>query len=89
MVYIFGMVGICLVFSIFRIKINIIIDINGSVLGFCFIYLLPTLLHIKCLYFSKGKRHISELTVQKMFREDFASSIDSREAESVQKDSEP
>lgn len=51
-------IGICLVFTIFQINIDIIIDINGAVLGFCFIYLLPSLLHIKCTYFPKGKKQM-------------------------------
>ena len=32
-----------------------IIDINGAVLGFIFIYLIPCVIHIKCMYFSRGK----------------------------------
>ncbi len=49
-------IAICLFIGIFNVNIDIIIDINGAVLGFCFVYFLPSLLHIKCLYFAKGKR---------------------------------
>lgn len=55
-VYIVASVSICLFIGIFKVNIDIIIDINGAVLGFCFVYFLPSILHIKCLYFSKGKR---------------------------------
>jgi hypothetical protein len=54
-------IGICLTFSVFQINIDIIININGAILGFCFIYLLPSLLHIKCAYFPKGKRKLTLL----------------------------
>lgn len=50
------MLAFCLFIGIFGVNIDIIIDINGAVLGFCFVYFLPSILHIKCLYFSKGKR---------------------------------
>lgn len=49
-------VGICFVVGIFKVNIDDIIDINGAVIGFLFIYLIPAVLHIKCLYFSKGKK---------------------------------
>lgn len=39
-----------------EVSIDIIIDINGAVLGFYFIYFLPSILHIKCSYFPKGKK---------------------------------
>lgn len=51
-------VGICLTIGLLKISITDIIDINGAVIGFFFIYFLPALLHIKCMYFSKGKRRI-------------------------------
>lgn len=57
------MVGICFLVGFFRIDIDDIININGAVIGFFFIYLIPAVLHIKCLYFSKGKQPLLELTV--------------------------
>ena len=54
------MVGSCFLIGLFEVDINDIIDINGSVVGFFFIYLIPAVLHIKCLYFSKGKRYLPE-----------------------------
>lgn len=57
----FGLVvAVCFVVAIFRININDIIDINGAVIGFFFIYLMPAALHIKCLYFSRGKKSMPE-----------------------------
>lgn len=56
LIYIVVMIIICLCLSALRVNIDIIIDINGAVLGFCFVYFLPSFLHIKCLYFAKGKR---------------------------------
>jgi hypothetical protein len=38
-----------------------IIDINGAVLGFIFIYLIPCCIHIKCMYFSPGKVPLGSL----------------------------
>ena len=56
LVYTIASIGLCLIIGILGVNIDVIIDINGAVLGFCFVYFLPSLLHIKCLYFSKGKR---------------------------------
>lgn len=42
--------------GLIQVNISDIIDINGAVIGFFFIYLIPAVLHLKCLYFSKGKR---------------------------------
>jgi hypothetical protein len=42
------------------VKINTIVDINGSVIGFFFIYFLPAILHIRCQYFAKNKITIEE-----------------------------
>ena len=43
-----------------KVKINTLVDVNGSVIGFFFIYFLPALLHIKCRYFSKNKITMEE-----------------------------
>jgi hypothetical protein len=43
-----------------RISIRDIIDFNGAVVGVIFVYFIPTALHIKCLYFGKGKVPITE-----------------------------
>lgn len=56
LLYIVILVVLCLVLAIERVNIDVIIDINGAVLGFCFVYFLPSCLHIKCVYFSRGKR---------------------------------
>lgn len=56
------MVVVCFIVGYFEVDINDIIDINGAVIGFFFIYLIPAVLHVKCLYFSKGKKKIPSLT---------------------------
>jgi hypothetical protein len=43
-----------------KVKINEIVDLNGSVIGFFFIYFLPSILHLRCLYFSKNKISFKE-----------------------------
>lgn len=55
-IYIAAAIGISFLLTIFNLNIDVIIDINGAVMGFCFVYFLPSILHIKCLYFPKGKR---------------------------------
>jgi len=59
-VYIAIMVGICFLIGLFQVNIGDLVDINGAVI--IFIYFIPALLHIKCLYFSKGKRPLPEIT---------------------------
>jgi hypothetical protein len=54
-IYIAAAVGVCFLMGLLNVSITDIIDINGAVIGFFFIYFLPAMLHIKCMYFSKGK----------------------------------
>jgi len=63
-VYFVLMIAICFVVGFFEVNINDIIDINGAVIGFFFIYLIPAVLHIKCLYFSKGKKRIPKIELK-------------------------
>lgn len=60
-IYVSCFIIICVVISILRISMRELIDINGAFLGFVFIYLIPSLLHIKCMYFSKGKVPLGSL----------------------------
>jgi len=53
-------VGICLAVGLVQVNVSDIIDINGAVIGFFFIYLIPAILHLKCLYFSRGKRPLPD-----------------------------
>jgi len=57
-------VGVCLTIGLLQVSITDIIDINGAVIGFFFIYFLPAGLHIKCLYFSKGKLPVPALAIE-------------------------
>jgi len=49
--------------GLLEVSIDDIIDINGAVIGFFFIYFLPAVLHVKCLYFSKGKIPLPALAI--------------------------
>lgn len=44
---------ISLVIRLTEVKASIIIELNGSIVSFFFIYLIPIGLHLKCVYFSK------------------------------------
>ena len=62
--FVSAVVAICTLLNISQLDIQVIIDLNGAVLSFCFIYLIPTILHIKCMYFSKGKRKVPQEEMQ-------------------------
>lgn len=72
-------VMLCFVVGILEVDIEIILDLNGAVLGFCFIYLLPSLLHIKCAYFPKGKMMLKEEPKHEVLNEERASKPSSNE----------
>ena len=44
-----------IIFCIFvtKVKIATIIELNGSIIGFCYVIFFPIFLHIKCVYFNK------------------------------------
>lgn len=60
-VYFIFVIGVCFIIGYFKINVNDIISINGAVIGFFFIYFLPAILHLKCVYFSKGKKPIPKI----------------------------
>lgn len=64
-------------------KINEIVDLNGSVIGFFFIYFLPSILHIRCLYFSKNK--ISSEDLAKLQDKEDDSVIVTRKTTTIQR----
>lgn len=49
-VYIVLLMSVCVLVGLLKVEIGDIIEINGAVVGFFFIYFLPALTHIKCLY---------------------------------------
>lgn len=55
LLYITMSIGVCLAITLLKISIRDIIDFNGAVAGCIFVYFIPAALHLKCLYFSKGK----------------------------------
>lgn len=64
LLYVALSIGVCLAITLLKISIRDIIDFNGAVAGCIFVYFIPAALHLKCLYFSKGKvpigTHIKE-----------------------------
>jgi len=63
LVYIIVLITLCVSLTVVNVDIDVIIDINGAVLGFCFVYFLPSFLHLKCMYFPKGKRMLGTYEV--------------------------
>jgi hypothetical protein len=80
-IYFLFVVGVCFVVGFFKVNIDDIIDINGAVVGFLFIYMIPAVLHIKCLYFSKGKRHLHITSPDEIDSQTDQSSTPSRRSE--------
>ena len=62
-VYIVFLLGLCILLAAIRVNIDVIIIINGAVLGFVFVYLLPVMIHVRCLYFPQGKRPLSDKAI--------------------------
>lgn len=58
----FLILSICLLFGIFRVSPGIVIAIDGAVVGFFIIYVVPVKLHLKCLYDKELK---GEMRVQR------------------------
>ena len=52
----FFVIAICFTVYMVGVSIDNLIEINGAVIGFFFIYFLPALLHMKCLYFCTGNK---------------------------------
>lgn len=75
-IYISLVIGACFLIGFFEVNIGSIIDINGSVIGFLFIYFIPAFLHIKCLYFSKGKRPLPQLELGESYEQVFSGRSD-------------
>lgn len=51
--YITFIISLCLGFALFRISLRELIEFNGAVLGFFFIYFFPVVIHFKCVYMKK------------------------------------
>jgi hypothetical protein len=49
-IYIVAVLGFALGMALLRISLREIIELNGAVLGFFFIYFFPVLIHFKCCY---------------------------------------
>ena len=49
-IFTIAVVGLCSGIYAAQVGIDVLIEINGAIIGFFFIYLLPALMHGKCLY---------------------------------------
>jgi hypothetical protein len=67
--YMVAVVGICLLICVLQVSIRDIIDVNGAVIGFFFIYAIPALLHLKCVYFLKVEVKTGDEKYQEMVEE--------------------
>ena len=50
------LIGITVGIFFGKVKISTLIEINGAILGFFFIYLLPAAMHFVCLYYPGRKK---------------------------------
>ena len=62
----FLMLAVCLVFGIFNVSPGIVIAIDGAVVGFFIIYVIPVKLHLKCLYEREEKTSSSDCETDQM-----------------------
>lgn len=64
-----GVVGLCAGIYFAGVSIGVLIEINGAIIGFFFIYLLPALMHGKCLYlperFRKKDETLNEAIIER------------------------
>ena len=54
--YYCAIMSLVLLCGVARLPLNTIISLNGAVLSFIFIYVLPCAMHVKCLYFSHNSK---------------------------------
>lgn len=57
---------ISLIIRLTKIKAEILIEINGSIVSFFFIYVIPIGLHLKCVYFSSAEEREHRLSIEEM-----------------------
>jgi hypothetical protein len=55
LIYITVAIMVCLMIALLKLSIRDIIDLNGALVGCLFVYMIPAALHIRCLYYGKGK----------------------------------
>ena len=54
-IYALGVLGFCLGMALMRTSLRELIDLNGAVLGFFFIYFFPAIVHFQCCFAKKDK----------------------------------
>lgn len=57
-VFVVVVIGLGLGLYFANVTLQSVIEINGAVIGFFFIYFFPALMQFKCLYFTKPKKII-------------------------------
>jgi hypothetical protein len=55
------LIGVTVVVNLTGLSIDVIIELNGGVVGFFYVYLLPAGLHFKCLYYNNNDKIILPL----------------------------
>jgi hypothetical protein len=65
-VYVAATIFISLIIRLTKIKAEILIEINGSIVSFFFIYVIPIGLHLKCVYFSSAEEREHRLSIEEM-----------------------
>ena len=49
---------VCLVIKLTSLSAEVLIELNGSIISFIFVYIIPIGLHVKCVYLTKDhERH--------------------------------
>lgn len=52
-IFVFLIIALTLVIFFTAVPISVLIEINGAVVGFFFIYFIPAAMHFKCVYIDK------------------------------------
>lgn len=61
--YAVALISVCLIIRLTKVEIGDIIELNGAVVGFFFIYFFPVVTHLQCLYFPSIKQSIKSLFI--------------------------
>ena len=54
-IYVGATILVCLVIRLTNVSAEILIELNGSIVSFFFIYVIPISIHLKCVYFSSSE----------------------------------
>ena len=62
--YVGATILISLIIRLTKIRAEILIELNGSIVSFFFIYVIPIGLHLKCVYFSTPEEREHKLKIE-------------------------